>query len=386
MTMQHLHIFISSPGDVSRERQLAGEVIDRLQSERAYRDRLKLEVVAWDKPGAGSRMPAHLEPQEAINRGLKKPSECDVVIVIFWSRMGTPLSENCLKADNSRYRSGTEYEFLDGIHAAKAAGKPEVWVYRRNQAPSVRLDDPERKEKVRQWELVEAFFAEFRNPDGSYRMFSKEYDEPSDLRDLLDQDLRDFITNYLEGRPPDKAEAERPSQGPAWDPARAPFPGLRAFTPEEALIFFGRGRETDELVGELSRPDKRLIAVVGASGSGKSSLVAAGLLPALEKNAIYGSKDWVWIRFTPGEVGENPFMALANGFKSIIAAQGRRPRDLVRDLEGRSGRAAGNGLDGPGRPAGLGRAADFHRSIRGALFPGGREVPKRVCGAFGPGG
>ena len=88
--MHHLHIFLSSPGDVSRERQLAREVIDRIQSEKLYRDRFKLEVVAWDKPGAGTRMPAHLEPQEAINRGLKRPTEAEIVIVIFWARMGTP--------------------------------------------------------------------------------------------------------------------------------------------------------------------------------------------------------------------------------------------------------------------------------------------------------
>ena len=64
---KRLHIFLSSPGDVSRERQLAREVIERIQSERAHRDRLKLEVVAWDKPGAGTAMPAQMEPQEAVD-------------------------------------------------------------------------------------------------------------------------------------------------------------------------------------------------------------------------------------------------------------------------------------------------------------------------------
>jgi hypothetical protein len=49
--MHHLHIFLSSPGDVSRERQLAREVIDQIQSERLYRDQFKLEIVAWDNPG-----------------------------------------------------------------------------------------------------------------------------------------------------------------------------------------------------------------------------------------------------------------------------------------------------------------------------------------------
>ena len=181
MTIRKLHIFLSSPGDMSRERQLAREVIDRLVSERMFRDRLMLEVVAWDKPGAGTAMPALMEPQEAIHKRLRKPSDCDIVIVIFWSRMGTPLPEKYLKPDGSRYRSGIEYEYLDAIGAAKKSGKPDVLVYRRKKPPSVDLDDPQRDEKIRQWSLVESFFSEFRNPDGSLKRFYKAYDEPSDF-------------------------------------------------------------------------------------------------------------------------------------------------------------------------------------------------------------
>ena len=80
------------------------------------------------------------------------------------------------------------------------------------------------------------------------------------------------------------------------------------------------------------------MAVVGASGTGKSSLVAAGVVPALEKNAIPGSEDWVWLRFTPGEVGDNPYMALASAFKPTIEKHGRRPRDMAKDLEADPGR------------------------------------------------
>ncbi|UCD77205.1 MAG: SUMF1/EgtB/PvdO family nonheme iron enzyme [Desulfobacterales bacterium] len=181
--------------------------------------------------------------------------------------------------------------------------------------------------------MVESFFSEFRNPDGSYKRYLKKYDEPSDFKDLLDEDLRDFVAGYFEKHPLDQLDISMPSEEPTWDPSTPPFPGLRAFTQEEALIFYGRGRETDELIDVLSKPNKRFIAVVGASGSGKSSLVAAGLLPALKNNAIHGSKDWVSVRFTPGEVGDNPFMALANGFKLIIEGHGRRPRDLAQDLE-----------------------------------------------------
>ena len=195
--MQHLHIFLSSPGDVSRERQLAREVIERIQSERAHRDRLKLEVVAWDKPGAGTAMPAQMEPQEAIDRGLKKPSDCNIVVVIFWARMGTLLSEKHLKPDGSRYRSGTEYEYLDALGAAKKSGKPDVLLYRRKTPSPVLPNDPKRDEIIKQWDLVESFFSEFRNSDGSFKSFYKEYDEPSDFKDLLDADLRDTITKCL---------------------------------------------------------------------------------------------------------------------------------------------------------------------------------------------
>ena len=166
--MHHLHIFLSSPGDVSRERQLAKEVIGRLQSERAYRNRFKLEVVAWDKPGAGTAMPAHLEPQEAIDQRLRKPSQCDIVIVIFWARTGIPLSDKHRKPDGSRFRSGTEYEFLEGLASSNKTGKPAVLVYRRKKPPCVDLNDPTRDEILKQYDLVEAFFTEFRNPDGSF--------------------------------------------------------------------------------------------------------------------------------------------------------------------------------------------------------------------------
>jgi AAA15 family ATPase/GTPase len=56
-----------------------------------------------------------------------------------------------------------------------------------------------------------------------------------------------------------------------------PFPGLRPFTPEESEFFFGREDESSEIAGKLIR--NRFVAVTGASGSGKSSLILCGLLP-----------------------------------------------------------------------------------------------------------
>lgn len=72
-----------------------------------------------------------------------------------------------------------------------------------------------------------------------------------------------------------------------WDFAQPPFPGLEAFTEEDAAVFFGRDREIAELVERLHPAvpgrARRFVTVVGPSGSGKSSLVRAGLLPALAR-------------------------------------------------------------------------------------------------------
>ena len=66
-----------------------------------------------------------------------------------------------------------------------------------------------------------------------------------------------------------------------------PFPGLRPFTQEEDYLFFGREEQTLELLARLG--SQRFVAVVGASGSGKSSLVRCGLLSELQGGKMLGA-------------------------------------------------------------------------------------------------
>ncbi|MET8762632.1 hypothetical protein [Lentzea sp. NPDC004782] len=89
--MQRIRVFRSSPGDVADERAVALEVLDRLAYEPALRGRVAIEVVAWDEPGAGAPVLATATPQASIAVGLPRPRDCDVVVVVFWARMGTPL-------------------------------------------------------------------------------------------------------------------------------------------------------------------------------------------------------------------------------------------------------------------------------------------------------
>src|SRR4030095_16144920 len=78
-----------------------------------------------------------------------------------------------------------------------------------------------------------------------------------------------------------------------------PFPGLRPFESNEDHLFFGRDGQSDELLRRLRR--SRFLAVLGTSGSGKSSLVRAGLLPALYGGIMtQAGSAWRVALFRPG--------------------------------------------------------------------------------------
>jgi hypothetical protein len=218
----HLRIFLASPGDVTQERGLALQVLEQLPYDPLLRGRVTIEAVAWDKPSAGTPMLATMTPQAAIAAGLPKPSQCDIVVVILWSRMGTPLPPEYRKPDGSPYLSGTEWEYLDALDAAKHCGRPEILVYRRTEKCPLYYGDPQLKDKLSQCEHVEAFFASFRNPDGSIRSGYNEYPAPEAFRRDLDLHLRSVIGRLLASRPPPAAPAPAAIQ-----PQKAPLYPLK---------------------------------------------------------------------------------------------------------------------------------------------------------------
>jgi WD40 repeat protein/serine/threonine protein kinase len=81
-----------------------------------------------------------------------------------------------------------------------------------------------------------------------------------------------------------------------------PYKGLHAFQMTDARDFFGRADLTQKLLERLCENDPyhRFLSIVGPSGSGKSSLVKAGLIPALWKGAIAGSEKWFVVDMIPG--------------------------------------------------------------------------------------
>ena len=96
-----------------------------------------------------------------------------------------------------------------------------------------------------------------------------------------------------------------------------PFPGLRAFRPDEGHLFFGRMESTLKVVNRLK--ENRFAAVIGASGSGKSSMVLSGVIPALLRENAEGRKAWSYLVFRPGH---NPIDHLASELSALSAGAG----------------------------------------------------------------
>jgi hypothetical protein len=119
---------------------------------------------------------------------------------------------------------------------------------------------------------------------------------------------------------------------------RNPYKGLRAFTSDDKGDFFGRDRLVGDLVKDVegllgskqpAPKGGRLLTLIGPSGSGKSSVVMAGLLPRLQQGALPGSKAWIYLE--PMKPGKYPIEEL--GLTLTAHFPERTFADIRKDLE-----------------------------------------------------
>jgi hypothetical protein len=109
---------------------------------------------------------------------------------------------------------------------------------------------------------------------------------------------------------------------------RAPYPGLRPFEPHETHLFFGRDGCVDEMLARLA--DRRFLAVLGSSGTGKSSLVKTGLFSAIEMGLLPGAGSrWLIADFRPGD---NPLRNLAEALLTAESKTRKGPKPSESDI------------------------------------------------------
>ncbi|MCU0482003.1 MAG: ATP-binding protein, partial [Anaerolineae bacterium] len=268
-SMPVFEIFLSSPGDVNLERDDAQAVVDEINNDPEF-SYIRLKLYRWDDKKVVLPMPATDNPQTSVNQYLILPSACDLVVVLLWSRMGSPLVMG-----GREYLSGTHYEYKEALGGYEQHGKPTVWLYRCSEEPIIKLTDPKREEKITQFDRVDAFFKQFMDEEGRYLAGVNVYNTHPDFKGLFKAQLETYL-RYIRNQP--KPVITPPLDKPKID---VPYKGLRALRAEDVPIFFGRTSESLDVLARVE--NKRFVPILGASGSGKSSLVMAGVLPELVK-------------------------------------------------------------------------------------------------------
>jgi tetratricopeptide (TPR) repeat protein len=307
--LQSIRIFLSSPGDVTEERRIALNVVKNvLPVDPFIRGKANIDIVSWDDPNAPAGLSAHLSPQQAIERGLPSPSDCDIVIVILWSRLGTPV----LMPDGTHFRSGTEYEFHDALNAIRSDDDPSpttgkrvrsILLYRRMESPTISLAAPEeaRNDALRQWQAVQDFFTQFRAQDGSLLGSVNEYPAPRDFEQKLAHQLKTEINLIIEA----SFRREQTDQKSLNDGA------FYAPTFENTVL---RDTDVSKITERYTRSS--ILIITGLSGNGKSFL-AAQLADRLRTSGQ--AKSTLWIDCEKEESLESLLARLAH--KASITAQ-----------------------------------------------------------------
>jgi WD40 repeat protein/class 3 adenylate cyclase len=160
----------------------------------------------------------------------------------------------------------------------------------------------------------------------------------SDLRSV-EGDLAASVVDLQLAREQARLFGTVPGRG-APEPAESPYKGLATFGVDDAEWFYGRERLVAELIARLAGAP--LLAVVGPSGSGKSSAVRAGLVPAIQAGVLPRSDEWIVVLMRPGE---HPLRELDRALWSMLPEQIRadlagedRPLQAARDVLGADGR------------------------------------------------
>jgi len=307
-----IRIFISSPGDVAVERDKARRVIEGLQR---YYSGVILQPVLWEDLA----LPATASFQESIDFLLNQ-QPIDIAVFILWSRLGSPLGAAFHRPDGTPYRSGTEREFDLMLAAFEQSGKhrPVILAYARadesgfRQAladcPGTRLE-----ELIAQRKLAESFIREqFYDAEGHNLRAVHSYREPVSFAQRLHTHLRPVLEELL-----------GVDAAPRW--LEEPYRGLEVFDVEHATIFHGRDEETCDLLQRLRDQEQAgcaSVVIVGASGSGKSSLARAGVAATLTHHAYDERvKEWRAVTFVPSlAVAASPDSGESTLFTSLTTA------------------------------------------------------------------
>ncbi len=250
--------------DVAPEREAALRVVSAINA--SSEDGPLIDIIRWED--------SYYTADATFQAQISEPGACDLVVCAFWKTLGSDLPEQYRKPDG-RLPTGSEYEFENALKSslASAERQPDVLVYRKTKdvffhAETVDLEKAQQERFLAFWERW------FRNEQGHFVAGFHSFKESDDFETLFEEHLRQWISRR-----------ERRSH---WT-GQPPYRGLKPFDVSHSEIFFGRSRDTMRARARLisnALKDRRFLAILGPSGSGKSSLLRAGLIAHLKDTRI----------------------------------------------------------------------------------------------------
>lgn len=309
MALTAIRIFVSSPGDVAFERRVALAAVERLRGE--FGAHLDIRPILWEQQP--------LRATEHFQEQIASTAEVDIAVFVLWTRLGTLLPDQFLRDDGTPYASGTEFEFECAARAHRETGRPAMLAYLKKAERSISLADRESAmDAFAQKDALDYFVDRwFGNPQSAFRAAFKTFETADEFERVLERDLRSLI---IERRPAVDSAAPR---AVTWSRG-SPFRGLSAFEFEHAPVFFGRTRALADVRNALlaqAQRGCRFLLVLGMSGAGKSSLVHAGVLPAITQPGVVEGVDlWRWCSMRPSGHQRDLLLGLARAMLSSLAS------------------------------------------------------------------
>ncbi|MEZ5828256.1 MAG: hypothetical protein R3D30_08625 [Hyphomicrobiales bacterium] len=351
-SVHSLEIFISSPSDVLIEREIAERVISRLHG--MWGAHVRLHAERWER--------RHYHAAKSFQEAIGTMSNYDIVVGILWKRVGSALPPDLFRRDDgTAYESGTVFELESAIASSEKGSKPLVYLFRKTAPVQFSADtvDEDRRQHdalLRWWQRT------VRDDKGHFRRGYQEFAGEEEFEQSLETLLEDHLR-----------QANLIPSGVPWDinTRRSPYPGLVPYDSTYRAVFFGRALATATAMDELKVAADRsapVLLIVGPSGSGKSSLARAGLMPQFVGSSIPGVDFWRQILLEPAT---DPILAFAHHLYACVPELAQSPQrapESFAELARQSADAAAQAIKW-----GLDRAAESERKqVGGGRLPVGR--------------
>ena len=348
-----IDILVSAPPDVQKEHSIAEQLIRSAAAEfnlpinvwysnplrTSSAENSSLESRAFSDQSTPVLCPCfweYPEPEESDLLEIPNTGLYDLVICILWSRLGTTLAPQFVMPDGSRPRSATDYQVAWALYQSKQTpGSPGLHVYRSRATPAAPLEPREQRQNLfGQWDAVQDFFATWeKDPEAGFRECCHDFQDLEEFEDLFREHFREFLARRL-----NTAIASGKTRRKVPYAASNPFRGLDFFDFEHSVVYHGRTRAVGEVFDVLkaqAAAKKQFLLVLGPSGSGKSSLVQAGILPLITRGATpAGTGPWRRALTRPGTTGD-PFNTIADALlarSALPELEDVPPSEESRDL------------------------------------------------------